>query len=80
MRTRQVEHDGRAHTGVPVEIDQVWGKYTELRLDDGSVLRVRYDVARVTRLVDVSQPDGEPVYVVEGSPVVSVIPPKGGQT
>jgi len=50
--------------------------WTEYRLEDGTVLKVRIILANVARLVDRYKPDGEPIYVLGlgAMPVLEVSP------
>ena len=60
-------------TEVPFEdANEQWQSYL---LKDGTVLRMKLVVTRVYRFEDVKHPDGEPIYHVESSNMISVSVP-----
>ena len=64
---------GQQSTGVDVEISESSEQPSRLKLEDGTILRIRPGVADVTRLNDQWDNDGNPVYVVRSSLIVTVI-------
>jgi len=50
-----------------------WSVYL---LSDGTRIKMKNIVARVLRLVDRYKEDGEPLYLLQGSPVISSIVPQ----
>ena len=55
-------------------INEMWNEYA---CDDGSVVRIKVVVSKVTRLVGKFNLVGEPVYLIGSSNVVSVTPAPG---
>jgi hypothetical protein len=49
-----------------------WSVYV---LEDGTRIKMKNIVARVFRLIDRYKEDGEPLYLLHGSPVISSIVP-----
>ena len=47
-------------------------RWSELKLEDGTIIRVKQSVATVARM-DEYDPEGNPVYVVRSTPTVAVI-------
>jgi hypothetical protein len=58
-------------TDVPV-VD-VEERFIQYRLEDGSILKVKNVATSVLRVDNEYLPDGNPVYLVLSSPVVSVV-------
>lgn len=58
--------------GVPVSVDESVERWTELRLADGSVLRLKPQVIRVIRANGKYDPEGNPLYVVQGGQMMVV--------
>lgn len=58
--------------GVPVGVDESVERWTELKLADGSVLRLKPQVIRVIRANGKYDPEGNPLYVVQGGQMMVV--------
>lgn len=56
----------------PVSVDESVEKWTELKLSDGSVLRIKPQVIRVLRAEAKFDPEGNPLYIVQGGHVMVV--------
>lgn len=62
----------RIHPGGPeyeaddVQILESLERWTELRLDDGTVLRVKPLITSVMRVPGQFDPEGNPIYVIKG--------------
>ncbi len=71
---RTVEYPpGKQSQGTDVEIDEAIERPSELRLKDGSVLRMRTNVVEVIRLDEQWNENGDPVYVVKSSTTVTAV-------
>ncbi len=55
-----------------VPIESATERWTEIVLEDGSVLRVKMNVGVVYRVDGEYDPEGNPSYVIKGSPGVIV--------
>ena len=67
--------DGKSYDAayIPVrESHEIWNEYV---LEDGSVLRAKLVVTEVYRIEGLYDSDGNPVYQVKSSNVVTVLPP-----
>lgn len=53
-------------------INESWNEYA---CEDGTNVKIKLVIAKITRLTGEKTEDGEPVYVVKASPVVSATPP-----
>ena len=74
----QIPPSNETVDGVEVEVDEALEKWSEVRLTDGSVLRVKVTVASAIRVDGRWDQDGNPVYVIKGTQtmVVSSSPEK----
>lgn len=67
--------DGKPYDAeyIPVrESHEVWNEYV---LDDGTILRAKLVITEVYRFEELYDSDGNPVYQVKSSNVVTVRPP-----
>ena len=55
-----------------VSVSESTERWTEIRLDDGSVLRLKPVVLSALRLVDRFDPDGNPLYLLKVNQVMAV--------
>jgi hypothetical protein len=55
-----------------VSVSESTERWTEIRLDDGSVLRLKPVVLSALRLVDRFDPDGNPLYLLKVNQVMTV--------
>ena len=69
-RTKRVKFKG--DTGVVVPIQESTERWTEITLDDGSILRLKPVVARAIRLEGKFDGEGSPIYVVQSANVLTV--------
>lgn len=58
--------------GVPVSVEESVERWTELKLADGSVLRIKPQVIRVIRANGKYDPEGNPLYIVQGGQMMVV--------
>jgi hypothetical protein len=68
--------DGREVDGVEIDFRVVSEGWSELRLENGKVLRVKPVVLQVYKLDEADPLTGEPDYLVRSQTVVSVSPPR----
>lgn len=52
---------------------EAWGK---LLLDDGTTVKIRFDVISLLKLVNETDVEGNAIYIIQGSTKVDVKPPK----
>lgn len=72
-RSRTVQDAlGRNVEGRDVDISESTERFSELRLEDGTILRIKPSVLQVTRLVEQWDPEGNPIYVVRSQNLVLV--------
>jgi len=65
--------DGKPVQGTDMEIEESSEKWSEMKLHDGTRIRVKSVVTQVIRMDGAYDNEGNPVYVVKTSPVISVI-------
>lgn len=64
--------DGKPIQGTDMEIEESSEKWSEMKLHDGTRLRVKTVVTQVIRIDGAWDPEGNPVYIVKTAPVISV--------
>jgi len=73
----KVEFKGEMVPALDLEFEAEKEPWCIYRLEDGTVLRVRQVLAKITRLTDRYKPDGEPIYTLVGSVIVHAdVPPQ----
>ena len=77
MTTRRIRNplSGKLVDAEMVEIEKEDNDAIILHLKDGAILRLRTDIAQVTRIVDWFNTDGEPVYRVTSHNLVTLLKP-----
>jgi hypothetical protein len=63
--------DGSFVEGVDVGIDEATERWSDVKLTDGTLLRVKNVVIQAIRTSNYD-PDGNPIYVIRGAPVMVV--------
>jgi hypothetical protein len=72
--TTQLKPNGPLQTvsGEDIPISESTERWSELKLEDGSTLRVKPSIVAVTRVPGAFDPEGNPIYVVQGGMVMVV--------
>jgi hypothetical protein len=73
---RKVNFQGREVIAESVEFEADKEQWSTYILHDGSTLKVKAVVTEVSRLQGVYDSNGDPVYMVQASQVMSVIAPE----
>ncbi|MBM3252910.1 MAG: hypothetical protein FJZ16_01495 [Candidatus Omnitrophica bacterium] len=68
--------DGREVDATPIEINQASEQWSHYLLDDGSTLKVKLVVTKVSRIDNVYDVEGNPVYFFQSTNVTSVNSPE----
>lgn len=71
-RNRQVEFQGVRRNAVRVEVEETTERWCSAKLCDGSTVKLKAIITDVARLEDAYDTNGDPVYVVKSSNVVTV--------
>lgn len=58
---------------IDIPIEESTERWSEIKLADGSVFRIKANVLTVAKLVDFVDKDGEPIYYVNAEPVVAMV-------
>ncbi|HKT11680.1 MAG TPA: hypothetical protein VJW77_07625 [Terriglobia bacterium] len=58
--------------GTKVTIEESTERWSEIKLDDGSVLRVKPAIVSVIRIDGQYDPEGNPLYAIQGGHVMAV--------
>lgn len=72
----KVNFQGHEVDAVIVDTSQTNERWNEYLLDDGTVLKVKLVLTNVTRLENCYTPQGEPVYAIQSTTVVSTNAPQ----
>lgn len=72
QRTTVQLPDGTSAVGTPVNVDTSTERWSEYELSDGSVLKLKNLVASVMRIDGKWDPEGNPMYVIKGAPIMLV--------
>lgn len=72
-RRVQVPYMGRMADGMDVPIESSTEKWSEITLEDGTVIRIKQSVAAVLRIDGEWDAEGNPVYVVKGAPAIAIV-------
>lgn len=72
-RKVQVPYMGKTVNGVEVPISESNEKWSEITLEDGTVLRVKQTVASVIRLDGQYDLEGNPMYFIKSAPAVAIV-------
>lgn len=76
MRKRTVPGpDGRDHPAVEIGFRVSGEHWNEYLVDDGSVVRLKPVVTQILRVEDMRDQNGDPVYIVQSTNVMSVSAP-----
>ncbi len=72
----EIVFEGTAASGEEMNFKKLREEWSEYELEDGTVLRIRTEIVRVVRLKEKWTADGEPVYVVRSTNLLSPsVPP-----
>lgn len=75
-RKVKVSFQGREVDAVTVDAAQTNERWNEYLLDDGTLLKVKLVLTNVTRLDNCYTQQGEPVYAIQSTTVVSTNAPQ----
>lgn len=82
-RIRVTLPTGGTADAVEIGVSEATERWTDIKLEDGSFLRIKAVVMGVVRLEGQFDPDGNPMYMVRANQVMSVSAPdhlrKGGE-
>ena len=74
MARRKINFEGRAVWGEEVEFEVDNEGFNNYILHDGTKLKMKTVVSEVLRL-DMYKPDGEPIYLINSTNIVSAVVP-----
>lgn len=72
-RRVQVPFMGKMVTGMDVPVEESTERWSEVKLADGTVVRVKQTVASAVRVDGQWDPEGNPIYVIKSQPAVVVV-------
>ena len=64
---------GRDVEGVVVAVEETVERASEVKLEDGTILRARLSVDEAIRLDDQYDNEGNPVYVIKSATLISIV-------
>lgn len=65
-------YNGKPAEGIEVPISQSNERWNEYKLEDGTMLRLKFTVASIIRVIGENDTEGNPVYMVRGT--VATVP------
>ena len=74
-RKARVSFGGKTVDGDVIPVDESTERWSNIKLEDGTTIRLKPVVTDVIRLEGVFDSDGQPVYVVKSTNVVAVAAP-----
>jgi len=72
-KTKMATATGDMVEGIEVPINESNEKWSELKLGDGTVLRVKMSVSQILRIEGQYDALGNPIYVMNATPTIAVI-------
>lgn len=69
----QLQPSGQMVDATEVPVEESTERWSEIRLEDGTTLRIKMTVLSAIRLDGNFDPEGNPIYQIKGSPAVAVI-------
>ena len=68
-KTTQVPFEGQMVPAEELDFDTTRDAWSIYKLEDGTVLKLKPVLGKVSRIIDRYKPDGEPIYALTMSPV-----------
>lgn len=75
-RSIKVPFEGKIVEGVELDFKTIKEEWNEYQVTDGSIIRMKVVVTNITRVTDRYDNDGNPIYVVKSSNVLTVSAPE----
>lgn len=72
-RRTQVPWMGKIMDGMEVPVEESSEKWSEIKLEDGTIIRVKQSVASVVRVDGQYDAEGNPLYVIKSAPAVAIV-------
>jgi hypothetical protein len=72
-RRVQVPFMGKTVEGMEIPVEESTERWSELKLEDGTLIRVKQTVAQVIRIDGQYDAEGNPLYVVKSSPAIAIV-------
>lgn len=72
----KINFGGREIEATPIEVNQSNERWNEYILDDGSVVKIKLVLKKAVRAEGEYDPEGNPVYLIQTTNVVTVSAPK----
>lgn len=72
-KTKTTLPTGAVVDAFEVPVEEATERWSEYKLEDGTIIRAKMNVITVIRVPEMWDPQGNPFYVVNGSPVIAII-------
>jgi hypothetical protein len=69
----KLQPTGQEVDAFEVPVEESTERWSELKLEDGTMLRVKINVITVHRVPDTWDPQGNPFYVLNMAPVIAIV-------
>ncbi len=64
---------GKMIEGFDIGVTESIGRFSEITLDDGTILKTKMDVLQAVRIDDKWDNEGNPLYVIKAQNIVTVV-------
>lgn len=75
-RTIKVPFEGKIVEGFEMGFKSINEDWNEYQVNDGTIIRLKVVVTNIAKIADKFDQEGNPIYVVKSSNVLSVSPPE----
>jgi hypothetical protein len=75
-RPVRVPFEGKTVEGVDLDFKALKEEWNEYQVNDGSIIRMKVVVTNIAKIIDRYDTDGNPIYVVKSSNVLTVSAPE----
>jgi hypothetical protein len=75
-RTVRVPFEGKTVEGIDLDFKTQKEEWNEYQVNDGTIIRMKVVVTNIARVIDKYDNDGNPIYVVKSSNVLTVSAPE----
>jgi len=72
-RRVKVPYQGNLTDGTDVPIEESTERWSEFKLEDGTIIRIKQTIASAIRVDGQYDQEGNPVYVLKSAPAVAIV-------
>lgn len=75
-RNTKVPFEGKAAEGLDIDFKTIKEEWNEYQVNDGTIIRMKVVVTNIVKLTDKYDKEGNPIYLVKSSNVLSISAPE----